>query len=89
MCRRSWGERFPWRKGSGARVAVVSYEIWQRRFASSPDIVGKTLEIDQSAYEVIGVMPSTFAFPEKDAEVWLRIANDPRWPQFQTIRIAE
>jgi hypothetical protein len=34
-------------EGSGARVAVVSYGIWQRRFASSPDIVGKTLEIDQ------------------------------------------
>jgi hypothetical protein len=67
-------------EGSGARVAVVSYGIWQRRFASSPDIVGKTLEIDQAAYEVIGVMPSTFAFPEKDAEVWLPIATDPGRP---------
>ena len=74
---------------TGLPVAVLSYRMWKRRFAGDPKIIGKALEVDQTGYEVIGVMPETFAFPEKDAEVWLPIATDPRWPQFQRIRIAD
>jgi len=79
----------PAEAGSGANVVVLSYTMWKRRFASAPEVVGQTLEIDQAAYEVIGVMPATFEFPDKEVEVWLPMATDPRWHAFQTIRIAD
>jgi predicted permease len=79
----------PAEAGSGRNVVVLSYGMWKRRFASAPEVVGQTLEIDQAAYEVIGVMPATFEFPDKDVEVWLPIATDSRWRAFQTIRIAD
>lgn len=50
-------------------VAVLSYGIWQRRYASDPNIVGKTIPLDGKPFTVIGVMPPGFDFPEK-TEIW-------------------
>jgi len=52
------------------RVAVLSYGAWMRYFGSDPAIVGKTITLDDQAYAVAGVMPSSFAFPGTFAEVW-------------------
>lgn len=50
------------------RVAVLSQRLWQRRFASSPIAVGSKILLDDSAYTVIGVMPSLDGI---DPEVWV------------------
>jgi predicted permease len=52
-------------------AAVLSYTLWQRRFAGDTEIVGKTLKLDDS-YTVIGVMPPGFHFPQ-DSEIWLSL----------------
>jgi putative ABC transport system permease protein len=55
----------------GARlVAIISYGLWQRRFASDRAIAGKTLVFDEKAYEVVGVASQVFSrrvfnYPEK------------------------
>jgi len=57
----------------GNRVAVISYDFWQRRFAGAPDVFGQTVTLDtygRRDYTVVGVMPSGFQFPGK-SEVWL------------------
>jgi predicted permease len=41
-------------------VVVLSHGYWQRRFASDPEIVGKSLLINGQAYSVIGVAPKGF-----------------------------
>jgi putative ABC transport system permease protein len=43
------------------RVAVVSYEFWQRYFVGDPNIIGKKLRLVHETYEVIGVMPPRFS----------------------------
>lgn len=48
-----------------APVAVISYKLWQQQFGGAADVVGKTLELDQQAYRVIGVMPSDFDWPRR------------------------
>jgi putative ABC transport system permease protein len=54
----------------GATGAVIlGYGLWQRRFASDPSIVGKTLKINGASFTVAGVMPPGFQFPGK-AELW-------------------
>ena len=61
------------------RVAVISYGLWQRRFGGAPDIIGRTMSLDDQPFEVIGVMPREFYFmPSRDIDVWMP-ASFPPW----------
>jgi putative ABC transport system permease protein len=53
-----------------ARVVVLSHQLWARRYGSDPDIVGRTIRLDDAAVQVIGVMPPGFAFPESGVDAW-------------------
>src|SRR5262245_16152127 len=41
-------------------VVVLSHSFWQRRLASDPNVVGKTVQLNNRAYQVIGVGPEYF-----------------------------
>ncbi len=43
-------------------VAILSYNLWKRRFASDPHIVGKAIRLDSDLVTVIGVLPQSFDF---------------------------
>jgi putative ABC transport system permease protein len=45
------------------RVAILSYGFWQRRFGGAPDVIGKTMELSETSYEIVGVMPQSFSYP--------------------------
>jgi len=62
--------------------AVLSYGLWQRRFASDPSIIGKTMLLDEKKYDIVGVAGREFTFPV-GAEIWLPLALKP---EEQTIR---
>ena len=51
---RAYGEE----KSGGVNEAVLSSEIWRRRFASDPQVLGRTIRISGVPYVVVGVMPS-------------------------------
>jgi putative ABC transport system permease protein len=56
----------------GAQVAVISYALWQRRFGASTDVLGRKIMLNDSPYEVIGVMPREFYFmPSRDIDIWI------------------
>lgn len=66
-----------------ARVAVISYGLWQRRFGGIPDILSKRLQGKIADFEIVGVMPPTFAYPvgaSQPTEVWvpLVVPSDQR-----------
>ena len=44
------------------RVAILNYNLWRRRFATDPNMVGQTIRLDATPYTVIGVMPQGFDF---------------------------
>lgn len=48
---------------NGPTVAILGYGLWQRRYAADPAIVGRTIQINGAAYEVVGVMPADFVLP--------------------------
>jgi putative ABC transport system permease protein len=41
---------------------ILSYRVWQRRYNSDPDILGKSVRIDGVGHTVVGVMPQDFIF---------------------------
>ena len=53
-----------------ARVAILSYGLWQSAFGADPAIVGKTITLSGRAFDVVGVMPRTFFFPGRDVQLW-------------------
>lgn len=55
----------------GAPVAMISAELWQRRFAGDPHIAGKTAALDSAEYTLIGVLPPHFRFPVPDLDIWM------------------
>lgn len=60
----------------GARVVVLGYDMWQTRFGGSESVLGTSVRVNGIPYEVIGVMPDGFAFPQND-QLWLPLQTDP------------
>ncbi|MEP7272375.1 MAG: ABC transporter permease [Acidobacteriota bacterium] len=46
-----------------ARVTVLSYDVWQSRFAGDVSIIGRNIALNGGDYTIVGVMPTTFQFP--------------------------
>ncbi|HKN77446.1 MAG TPA: ABC transporter permease [Candidatus Acidoferrum sp.] len=85
------------------QVIILSYGLWERRYASDPHILGKKLKVDGKAFEIVGVMSKGFDFP-KPAEAWVpltfnaeqRMIRDARYlwvlahlkPQVSTVQAA-
>jgi putative ABC transport system permease protein len=56
-------------------VAVISYELWQRRFGNTASPVGQTLITDTATYTVIGVLPPNFRFLGP-SDVWVPLGKN-------------
>ncbi|MGH9849338.1 MAG: ABC transporter permease, partial [Blastocatellia bacterium] len=61
--------------------AVISYEYWQRRFGSDPDVVGRQVTVNRTSLTIVGVAPPGFFGFEVGAkpELWwpIKVVNDP------------
>jgi hypothetical protein len=72
----------------GAPVAVISHELWRRRFAEDKAVAGRTITLDDKVYTVVGVLPHAFRYPESlgNAQVWT-VLNPGAYPE-QKARVA-
>ena len=54
-------------------VAVLSHGLWQRRFGSDPDIIGRPVTLNDVKLTVIGIAPQGFTGTrlERPTEVWV------------------
>ncbi|HWF92520.1 MAG TPA: ABC transporter permease [Terriglobales bacterium] len=60
----------------GGNVVVISYGLWQRRFAGDPQIVGKTISVGSDSYVVTGVIDRNF-FTDPHCDLWFPFQIDP------------
>jgi len=58
-------------------VAVLSYRFWLARFGGSPDVIGRTMQLDRRSYRIVGVMPKRFAWWTSDVYLPLAYSDDP------------
>ena len=47
-------------KAGGQNVALISYSLWERRFAGAQDAIGRSLTLDDKAYTIVGVLPQDY-----------------------------
>jgi putative ABC transport system permease protein len=60
-----------------AAIVVLSHGLWQRKFGGQPSAVGQTLRLDSAAYTIVGVLPQSFQFPERDLDAWVPLQPRP------------
>jgi hypothetical protein len=56
-------------------VVLLTWSFFQRRFAGDASIIGKQIRLNSAPYEVIGVLPSWFTYPEARVQVWVPYAS--------------
>jgi putative ABC transport system permease protein len=52
-----------------ARVVILSHRLWRERFGADPQLIGRSVTLNDTGFEVIGVMPAEFEFP-KGVDIW-------------------
>jgi putative ABC transport system permease protein len=60
----------------GPRLVVISNSFWRQYLASDPNVLGKSIALDENRYTIIGVMPPNFTVPEDNLDLFvaLRVA---------------
>jgi putative ABC transport system permease protein len=56
---------------AGPPVAMISADLWRRRFDSDPGILSKTVILGATPHTIVGVLPPGFQFPHSDVDVWV------------------
>jgi putative ABC transport system permease protein len=63
------------------QIAIIGHSLWRMRYGSDPAILGKTIELDERRYTIVGVMPASFRFTwdrEMDVFVPLVLSEEER-----------
>ncbi len=66
-----------------SRVAVLSDGLWRRRFAADPNVLGRTIQLDQQPHVVIGVLAPGFEFLQPGTDLWAPLPWDPSAANFK------
>lgn len=65
----------------GRNVVMLTWSIFERRFAGDPGVLGRQIHLDSKSYTVIGVLPAWFSYPEARVQVWVPYSS-VTWPQY-------
>jgi predicted permease len=60
----------------GRRVAVISEAFWRERYGADPSVLGQSVEVDDSAHVIVGVLPAAVEFPSAATRVWVPARMD-------------
>jgi putative ABC transport system permease protein len=63
--------------GDAARVALLTDDLWRRRFGGDRGIVGQTIELSDARYEIIGVLPPRFRMPLNAVDLLVPLPRQP------------
>jgi putative ABC transport system permease protein len=69
--------------GPGGRPAILSFELWQEQFGGDAGVVGRAVDLNNSRFTIVGVMPAGFRFPiqPQPTQVWITTALDNERPE--------
>jgi putative ABC transport system permease protein len=58
-------------------VALISERFWRRKFAGREDVIGKPVTLNGRPTAIIGILPASFEFRARDADLWVILALNP------------
>jgi predicted permease len=64
---------------AGPRAVLISDRYWRRRLGADPNVLNRTVRVGATASPIVGVMPRSFHFPERDVDLWFPIALDYKY----------
>jgi predicted permease len=70
----------------GPPAVLISDRYWRGRFGADPQVLAKSVRFGDRSYAVVGVMPASFAFLERDADWWTPEWTDAPWSQSRQFR---
>jgi putative ABC transport system permease protein len=56
------------------KAAILAYGLWERRFGSATNIIGRSINLDGEMFTVNGILPRDFSFPNRAADVYVPLA---------------
>src|SRR5207249_2302531 len=59
------------------RAVILSHGVWQRHYAGDPNIVGKTIRLENVPHTIVGVMGPQFQYPTPEVQIWTPLTIDP------------
>lgn len=68
----------------GPAVVILADGFWRNEFGADPEVVGRTLVVDGSPHEVVGILPPGVEFPAPGTELWRPIGVDRATAQRQS-----
>ena len=60
------------------REVILSFGTWQRWFGGDASAIGRTIQLDQQPYRIVGVMPANFHWPNAQTDLWAPMGLDPK-----------
>jgi predicted permease len=78
--------------GDAEPEAVISHRVWEIQFGSDPNIIGRTVTINQTGHTIVGVAPKSFrghvtGLNEAHYQLWLPLTRHPRLTATATARL--
>jgi len=68
-----------------AGTLVLTYSLWQRRYAGDKAILGKKILLDARPYTVVGVLPAWFNYPDLSTQLWAPIYHEKSPQQMRQV----
>ncbi|HEX5226647.1 MAG TPA: ABC transporter permease, partial [Bryobacteraceae bacterium] len=62
---------------NGPNSAVISDRLWRRKFDADPAVIGRTVQLSDEAFTIVGVMAPEFEFPYPQEEMWVPLRLHP------------
>lgn len=60
----------------GSAVAMLTWSVFQRRFAGDASLIGRQIHLDGKPYTVVGVLPAWFTYPDAGIQLWIPYKAD-------------
>src|SRR3989441_979117 len=58
---------------NGPKSVILGHSLWQSRFGGDPDVLDRTITLNQQSYTVVGILPARFQYPER-FQLWIPLA---------------
>jgi putative ABC transport system permease protein len=68
-------------RSGGPSAVLISDRFWRSRFGGDRNVVGRTLRLSGYSNTIIGVMPASFRFPDRDVDLWSAVPFDAPFAQ--------